>query len=154
MATGIKINDFLLNLLRAKINFDTDTFRLALSNVAPASETNNPTTNTFGVIANVTQISYTNYADNLTTDRVLEGVLETVVGGASAGVGAVDTIDVVVSAAGGALATFRYIYIYDDTQTSPADPLIGCWDHGAAITLADGEQITLRINAAGFLTIT
>src|SRR5574339_378283 len=34
-------------------------------------------------------------------------------------------------------ASFQYAAIYNDTHAS--DALIGCWDYGSALTLADGE---------------
>ena len=43
----------------------------------------------------------------------------------------------VITASGGTIGPFRYVAFYNDTPTSPADPLI-CWcDYGSAITLAD-----------------
>jgi hypothetical protein len=47
--------------------------------------------------------------------------------------------DVVFTAAGGSIGPFRYDVLYNDTPTSPADPLIGWWDYGSAITLAGHE---------------
>jgi hypothetical protein len=41
------------------------------------------------------------------------------------------------------VATFRYVDVYDDTVTSPADPLV-CWfDYAGDVTLADGETFTI-----------
>jgi len=58
------------------------------------------------------------------------------------------------TASGGAIADFRYAVLYNDTPTSPADPLIGFWDYGATISLASGETFTVDLDAsAGVLTI-
>jgi hypothetical protein len=58
--------------------------------------------------------------------------------------------DKVLTASGGAVATFRYADIFNDTPTSPADPLI-CWfDYGGDVTLADGETFTLDLGASLF----
>jgi hypothetical protein len=51
--------------------------------------------------------------------------------------------DVVFTASGGSVGPFRYAVLYDDTQTSPAKPLIAWWDYGSSITLADTETFTV-----------
>lgn len=58
------------------------------------------------------------------------------------------------TAAGGSIGPFRYAVLYNDTPTSPADPLIGFWDYGSAVTLAAGETFTVDFDASnGVLTI-
>ena len=151
MATVSKINDFLLNLNEA-IDIDDDSIELAFSNTAPASETSNPTADTNGILGNVTQISYTNWSDDLTVDRVLTAatLTHTQTGGTfTLDYGA----DIVITASGGAIATWRYIYLWDDTVTSPVDPLIVVWDHGSGITLADTDTATLQFNASGIYSM-
>ena len=55
---------------------------------------------------------------------------------------------------GGALATFQYIYVYNDTPTTPvADPLIGYWALDSAVTLNSGESIAISFNASGIFTV-
>lgn len=51
--------------------------------------------------------------------------------------------DVTFTASGGAIANFRYAVLYNDTPTSPADPLIGYWDYGSTVTLASGESFVV-----------
>lgn len=147
--TFTKMPNFIEHCAEKVHNLSADSIRIALSNTAPASEASNPTTAGNGVLANVTQISYTNYTDNLTVDRVLESVTSSVSGSTYT----FDAGDVVITASGGALATFQYIYVYNDTPTSPADPLICLIDNGAAITLASGESATIAWNASGVLTV-
>lgn len=147
MVAFTKINDFCKDIVNGVHNLSTGSIKLALSNTAPASETNNPTADTKGVLANVTQIAYTNVSGGQPT-------LASVTVSLSSGVVTFDAADKVILASGGAIPTFRYIYVYNDTPTSPADPLIGLWDAGTTYTLADGEQVTLTFNASGILTIT
>ncbi len=147
MATFTKINDW-LEYLANDADLNSDSFRLALSNTAPASESSNPTADNNGILANVTQIAYTNYSDDLTSDRLLESVTSA----QTAGVLTFDFGDVVITASGGTLATFRYIYVYDDTVAG--DPLVAVWDHGSVVSLTDGSSATLTVNASGAFTIT
>ena len=70
----------------------------------------------------------------------------------TAGVGTLSGTDVVITADGGTIGPFRYVVIYNDTQTSPADPLIAWWDYGSSITLTDGETFTIDFGAS-ILTI-
>ena len=135
MAAYIKINDLAIDFLNGVHNGGSHTFKYALSNTAPASETSNPTATGNGQLANVTQIAYTNLAE----DRTISGT-------ASAQVGDDATFDgdqEVLTASGGSVGPFQYVYLYNDTATG--DPLLGAWDYGSSITLQDGETFTLTI---------
>ena len=62
--------------------------------------------------------------------------------------------DPVWTASGGSMGPFRYAVLYNDTPTSPADPLIGFWDYGSAVTLAVSETFTVDLDQTnGILTI-
>jgi hypothetical protein len=67
------------------------------------------------------------------------------------GTATVTAVDVVITASG-AVGPFQYAVIYNDTPTSPADPLIGWYDYGSAVTLANGETFTVNFGAS-LLTI-
>lgn len=41
---------------------------------------------------------------------------------------------------------FRYVALYNDTQTSPANAAIGWWDYGSDLTLGNGETFTIKFN--------
>lgn len=64
------------------------------------------------------------------------------------GTATVTGTDVTITASGGAIAQFRYVVWMNDTPTSPADPLIGWWDNGSAVDLADGESFTVDFGAS------
>lgn len=61
------------------------------------------------------------------------------------GTATLDGTNVVFTASGGSFGPFRYAVIYNDTPTSPADPLIAYWDYGSSITVNDGETFTFNI---------
>jgi len=136
MASFVKINDFVANAVE-NMDLESDQLIIALSNTAPSSESSNPTADGNGILGNVTQISYSNISGsnprNLTTTS----------SGQTGGVYKLILADLTLTASGGSVAAFRYIYIYNDTVTSPADPLIGYYDYGSSLTLNDGDTFTI-----------
>jgi len=139
MATFAKANDWVVNESEI-VDLDNDQFVVALSNTSPASETNPPLTDTKGLLANVTQISYTNLSTrNLTT----------IASEQTAGVYKLDFSDLVLTATGGSVGPFRYVYIYDDTAAG--DPIVGVYDLGSAVTITDGSSRTLVFHSNGFM---
>lgn len=138
MATFNKFQDFVEQLGLGKHNLNTDTLKVYLSNEAPlVGDT---------VKADIAEISAGNgyTAGGADTQNVWSE---------SGGTGSCVGTDVVWTASGGTIGAFRYVILYNDTQTSPADPLIGWWDYGSAITLNDGETFTVDFGASMF-TIT
>lgn len=73
MASFTKVNDFVVNLANA-MDMNADVFKIALSNTDPTSGTD-VTSDTNGVLANITEIAYT----NLST-RTLTGISSTQTG--------------------------------------------------------------------------
>lgn len=106
---------------------------VCLSNTAPVPATN-------AVLADVVQIAYTNITEAVPADTTNVGA-ET-----PAGTWDVSGTDIVLNATG-AVATFQYAIIYNDTPAAPLDPLVGWWDYGAPITLANGESFTIDFGA-------
>ena len=49
--------------------------------------------------------------------------------------------DVTFTASGGSIGPFQYAVLYNDTNAS--DRLFGWYDHGSAVTLADGESFVV-----------
>jgi len=68
----------------------------------------------------------------------------------AAGTGTLEGTDVQWTASGGTVGPFQYVVLYNDTPTSPADPLISWWDYGSALTLNDGDSFTVDFGASIF----
>lgn len=113
----------------------TDQLTLALTAAANAPVATN------SVLANLTEISYTNLSSrNVTTSSSSQ----------TSGTYSLVVADLTLTASGGSVAAFRYVATYDNTPTSPADPLI-CWhDYGSDLTLADAETFTYDVGASLF----
>lgn len=143
MASFTKVNDFVVNLANA-MDLDSDTLKVALCATDPTSGTD-ATADGNGVLANVTEISYTNLSA-----RTLQNVTST----QTSGTYKLSADDLVLTASGGSVAAFRYVIVYNDTPTSPADPIVGYYDYGSDLTLNDGDTFTIDIGANGILTLT
>lgn len=139
MATFTKLNGFVEHLAHGTHNLGTGTLTVALSNTAPGSESTPPTGSTAAcVLANVTQISYTNCSSR---------VITTSSSSQTSGTYKLVLADLTLTASG-SVGPFRYVYIYNDTPTSPADPLIGYYDYGSSITMASSETFLIDFSAA------
>lgn len=137
MATFNKFNAFVENVAEKVHNLGSDQLVVALTNSAPLASNS--------VLADITQITYTNLSSrNITTSTSSQtsGLYKLVVN------------DLTLTASGGSVGPFRYIVVYNDTPTSPADPLIGYYDYGSSLTLASGESLTIDFDGVnGLLTI-
>lgn len=135
-------HDFAEQLGKAKHDFSSHTFKVALTNTAPTASTGDE-------LADITQISATGgYSAGGYT---LDGVSWT----QSSNVAKLTITDEVITATGGSVGPFQYLVIYNDTATSPADALIGYLNYGSALTLADTETLTIDFDGTnGLLTIT
>jgi hypothetical protein len=133
MASFNKFNSFVEYLAEGVMNLQSDTLKIVLTDTAPVA------TNT--VRANLTEVSNGN---GYTTGGVAAAVSSS---SQSSGTYKLVLADTTITASGGSIGPFRYLVLVDDTPTSPADPLIGWWDYGSSITLADGESITIDFDA-------
>lgn len=137
MAAYNKFQDYVDQLNRGVHNWASHTFKAAFTNSAPVA------TNT--ILANITQISAANgYSAGGVT-------LDTVTLSEASGTAKVTIADEVFTASGGSVGPFRYVVIYNDTATSPADALVCWYDYGSSITLADTETFTLDFDATNGL---
>lgn len=135
MAAFNKFQQFVEDVAEKVHNLGADALTVALTAAANAPVATN------SVLTNLTQISYTNLSSRVLTissSAQASGTYKLVI------------TDLVLTASG-AVATFRYVVIYNDTPTSPADPLI-CWfDYGSDVTLASGETFTLDFDGTNGL---
>lgn len=137
MATFNKFNAFVEHIAEGVHNLQSNQLVVALTNTAPTAAN--------AVLADITQITYTNLSSrNITTTSSSQ----------TSGLYKLVLTDLTLTATGGSVGPFRYVVIYNDTPTSPADPLIGFYDYGSALTLASGESLTIDFDAAnGLLTL-
>lgn len=138
MAAFNKFNSFVEAVAEKKHNLGSDSLVVALCAAAsPPSASNS-------VLADLTQISYTNLSSRaltISSSSQTSGTYKLVLN------------DLTLTASGGAVAAWRYAVIYNDTATN--DELIGYYDRGSDLTLADGDSVVLNFDgSAGVFTIT
>lgn len=135
MATGNKFNSFVENLAEKVHNLGSDTLKVALTNSAPSAS------NT--VLANITEVSYTNLSSrtlSVSSSSQTSGTYKLVIS------------DLVLTATG-AVGPFRYVVIYNDTATN--DELIAWYDIGSSVTMANTDTVTLDFDGTnGFIQLT
>ena len=136
MASFNKFNAFVEHLAEKVHDLGANQLVIALTNTVPVAANS--------VLADITEISYTNLSSrNVTTASSAQ----------TSGTYKLTLTDLVLTASG-AVGPFRYAVLYNDTPTSPADPLIGWYDYGSSISLANGETFTVDFDgSAGVLTL-
>ena len=139
MANFVKFQQFVTDVAAgvhaAALNADTDTLKIYLSNTAPDVAADD-------VKADLAEITNEN---GYTAPVDVQNAASTATGTIT-----VAGTDVTITASGGTVGPFRYVVLYNDTPSSPADPLIGYWDYGSSITLAAGESFTTDFGASLF----
>jgi hypothetical protein len=143
MATYTKFQAFVEHLAEGVHNFSSDatcTITVALCNAANA-----PSVSADAVLADIVQIAYTNLSAR---------VVSVASSAHTTGTYKLTVNDLTLTASGGSVAPFRYVVLYNDDPTSPADPLICFFDYGSDLTLNSGESLLLNFDgAAGLFTI-
>jgi hypothetical protein len=130
-------HEFKKYLGNKEVDMDSDAFKAVLSNTAPSAANNL-------VLADITQIANGN--GYVTGGLALAGLTwaET---GSGTGIWQWTVNDFTWTAAGGSIANFQYIVIYDDTHAS--DALVGYYDYGSVVTVTVGNAFTVDIGANG-----
>jgi hypothetical protein len=138
MATFNKFNQFVEDLVSGVHQFQAagHTLKVYLSNATPSASLD-------AVKADLAEI--TNQNGYTAPVDIQNDMTET------GGTATVTAVDVVITASG-AVGPFQFAVIYNDTPTSPADPLIGWYDYSSPVTLANGETFTINFGAS-LLTI-
>lgn len=131
MATFNKFNAFVENLAEKVHNLGSDTIKVALTNSAPSSSNS--------TLSDITEIAYTYCSARTVT---ISSSSQT------GGTYSMVATDLTLTASGGPVGPFRYIVLYNDTPTSPADPLIGYYDYSSSITLADTEALLIDFGSS------
>lgn len=129
-----KFQDFTEQLIRGQQDFDTNTFKVALTNTLPV--------NTNTVFSNITEITAGNgytAGGETTTISIVEASGTTTVSGTQ----------VQWTGSGAGMAAFRYAVLYNSSTTY----LIAWFDYGSSITVAASETFTLKFNNASPGTI-
>ena len=135
MASFNKFNSFVADVANKVHNLGSDTLEVALTDTTPVA------TNT--VLANITEISYT----NLST-RVITTTSSTQTSGLYKLILAQLTLT-----ASGAVGPFRYIVIYNNTAGSKQ--LIGWYDYGSGISMINGDTFVIGFDVTnGLLQLT
>ena len=131
-STLSKFNQFVADVHNGAHNLGSNSLKIMLTNTAPVA--------TNAVKADITEISagngYTAGGPTFTVSSSSQ----------TSGTYRLIGNDPVITASGGPIGPFRYAVLYNDTQTSPAKPLIGWLDYGSSITLTTGESLTIDSN--------
>jgi hypothetical protein len=135
MATFNKFDSFVEAVAEGTHNLGSNQLTIALSNVAPTAANS--------VLANITEITYTNLSTrNLTTTSSAQ----------SGGLYKLVVADTTLTSTGGSTGPFRYVVVYN--STAAGGPLIGWFDYGSSITLLSGESLTVDFDQVnGLLTL-
>ena len=145
MAAFTKLNGFTEHVAEGVHVLGTHQLMIALTNTDPAAALNASTAAC--VLANVSEVSYTNLSGgtprNVTTSTSAQ----------TSGTYKLVCADLLLTATGD-VGPFQYVVLYNDTPTSPADPVIGLYNYGSSITLPNGETLNIDFDATnGVLTI-
>ena len=138
MATFQKFNQFVEDLAKGVHNLSTGQLKVALTNTAPVAA-NSVYADLTSPLATTNLSGATPFNVTTTSAEQTSGTLSLVL------------VDLTLTATG-SVGPFRYVALYNDTPTSPADPLILFYDYGSSITLANTETFLIDF-ASTTLTI-
>ncbi len=134
MASYNKFDTFVADIANKVHNLGSDQLKVALTDSAPVA------TNT--VLANITEVSYTNVSSrSITTTSSTQ----------SSGTYKLILADLTLTASG-VVGPFRYLVIYNSTASG--GPLIAWYDYGSEVTMQNTDTFKLDFdNTNGILSI-
>jgi hypothetical protein len=132
MASYTKFNQFIEDVFEKVHKLDTDTLKVFLSNDLPTATDAVKAdiveiTAQFGYSAGGATVAQSSSAQTSGTYKLV-------------------IADPTFTASGGSIGPFQYAILYNDTPTSPADPLIAWWDYGTSITITNGNSFTVDLD--------
>jgi len=137
MASFVKFDCFIEDVMEKVHNLGSDTLKVALTNTEPTAATDDEFTD-------ITEISagngYTAGGESLTVTSSSQS---------SGTYSLVITSDVVWTASG-SVGPFQYVVLYNETAAN--DELIGYWDYGSAVTLASGDTFTAELSGVTLIS--
>lgn len=140
MATFTKYNTFIDELSKGGHNLQTAVFKVALTNTAPTAATDT-VWNTTVAPAPAAANGYTAGGNTITTSSAAT----------TTGTFKLVLADSVFTATSGGIGPVRYAVIYNSSATNK---VVGYYDYGSSITLADTETLTVDFDASnGVLTL-
>ena len=144
---GVVYNQFKEDVLNQVHDFSNDTLKVTLH----ASYTPNIDTHVVWATTGVSSTEYSTASGYTAGGKTLGSVATSV--NTSSDRAEVDCTDVTWTSLGPlSPATPGHAILWNDTPTSPADPLIGYWELGTTAT--NGGNYTLTIGANGFFQLT
>jgi len=148
MATFNKFNQFVQDVGRAAVNLNADSLLILLTNTVPnAADTVVDTTTSTCTVKSTSNAAEIAAGNGYTKKGTAVGSNAY---SQSSGTGKLTGNAVTFTASGGAVGPFRYAVIYDDTGgTTSTRPVIGWWDYGSSVTLADGESFKVAADTSG-----
>ena len=133
MAAFNKFQPFVANIANGLFNIGADTVKVMLTDTVPL--------NTYSQFSSLSEIAAANgYVAGGATVTLTSSTQS---GGTYKYIGA--CANPTWTASGGAIAQFRYVVIYDSTPANKY--LIGWWDYGSEVNLANGNTFYVQLDA-------
>lgn len=138
MAVYSKFENFNLDLGRGvhQLQAAGHTLKVYATNATPNGSTNTVKADLLEITA---QNGYPAGGSDIQNDYTRSGATSSLTG-----------VDVVWTATGGSFGPLQHVPMYNDTPTSPADPLVAWWPYGSSLTVNDGESLTVDFQATIF----